>query len=249
MLAAAAVLTSPGIPMLFMGQELLATNQFGAAAPLDWSRAASFSGVLAFYRDLVHLRRNLDGVSPGFTGPNLSWHVVRNDTPWKLLAFHRWGAGANDQVMVVMNFTSNSIPSYIINGWPADGAWYVQLNSDSTNYSSDFGNQGSTKVTVSAGSGEIAVGPYSVLILSRQPLPAVQFTNIQNLNGNLLLEWTGPTSNWKVLQRSGSLTGPWTDIYTNAPSAAITNSLSLSQFFSFFIIIICLIILICFSRT
>ncbi len=171
LLAAATVLTAPAMPMLFMGQEMHATQQFADNAPLDWSRTITHSNVVNFYRDLIHLRRNLDGVSAGLTGPNITSHVVRNDAPWKLLAFHRWGAGANDQVMVIMNFTANAIPSYVINTWPASGRWYVNLNSDWTRYGNDFGNYGSSVVNVTGGSGEIAIGPYSTLVLSRQAHP------------------------------------------------------------------------------
>ncbi len=171
MLAAAVTLTMPATPMLFMGQELLAVAQFADNSPLDWSRTVTYSNVVNFYRDLIHLRRNLDGVSLGLMGPNVTSHVVRDDYPWKLLAFHRWGAGANDQVMVIMNFTASSIPNYVISGWPADGNWYVNLNSDWTTYGADFGNSGSSMVNVVGGSGAVAVGPYSVLVLSRQALP------------------------------------------------------------------------------
>jgi 1,4-alpha-glucan branching enzyme len=183
LLAAATVLTTPGIPMLFMGQEMLEDKQFSSSYPLDWTRANTFSAVTNFYRDLIRLRRNLDGVSAGLTGPNLNWHVVRNDAPWKLLAFHRWGAGANDQVMVIMNFTSNAIPSYVINTWPANGNWFVNLNSDWTQYGGDFGNYGSSVVNVTGGSGGIAIGPYSVLVLSRQALPNLDSDGDGLLNG------------------------------------------------------------------
>jgi 1,4-alpha-glucan branching enzyme len=183
MLAAAVVMTMPATPMLFMGQEMLAVQQFADSSPLDWSRVATYSKVVNFYRDLIHLRRNLDGVSLGLTGPNVTSHVIRNDDPWKLLAFHRWGAGADDQVMVIMNFTANSIPSYVISGWPADGNWYVNLNSDWMTYGSDFGNNGSSVVNVSGGNGSVAVGPYSVLVLSRQALPGLDSDGDGLLNG------------------------------------------------------------------
>jgi len=171
MLAAGVVLTMPAMPMLFMGQETLATSQFSSSSALDWSRVNTYSNVVNFYRDLIHLRRNLNNVSLGLTGPSITSHVVRNDAPWKLLAFHRWGAGGDDQVMVIMNFTTTAIPSYWIHTWPASGKWYVNLNSDWTRYGSDFGNYGSTMVDVSGSSGEIAIGPYSMLILSRQAHP------------------------------------------------------------------------------
>lgn len=183
MLAAAVLMTMPATPMLFMGQEMLENAQFSDSTPLDWTHATTYSKVVNFYRDLIHLRRNLDGVSLGLTGPNVTSHVVQDDNPWKLLAFHRWGAGADDQVMVIMNFTANPIPSYVFSGWPADGNWYVNLNSDWTTYGSDFGNNGSAVVTVSGGSGQVAVGPYSVLVLSRQALPGLDSDGDGLLNG------------------------------------------------------------------
>ena len=183
MLAAAAMLTSPGIPMLFMGQEMLEDLQFSSSYGLDWTHATTYSAVTNFFRDMIYLRRNLDGVSPGLTGPSMTWHVTQNDAPWKLLAFHRHGATTNDQVMVVMNFTSNSIPEYIINTWPASGDWYVNLNSDWTKYGGDFGNYGSSLVNVTGSSGAIAIGPYSVLILSRQALPNLDSDGDGLLNG------------------------------------------------------------------
>ncbi len=122
-------------------------------------------------------------MSLGLTGANVTSHVVRNDAPWKLLAFHRWGAGADDPVMVIMNFTSAAIPSYWIYTWPASGNWYVNLNSDWARYGSDFGNYGSSVVNVSGSSGEIAIGPYSVLILSRQAHPDLDSDGDGLLNG------------------------------------------------------------------
>jgi hypothetical protein len=82
-----------------------------------------------------------------------------------------------------MNFTGNTIPSYLFSGWPADGAWYVNLNSDSTKYGADFGNHGSSVVNVTGGSGEVAIGPYSVLVLSRQAHPELDSDGDGLLNG------------------------------------------------------------------
>lgn len=169
MLAAAVVLTIPGIPMLFMGQELLETQQFSDSNPLHWSNLTNYPGVVNFYRDLIHLRRNLDGASLGLTGPNLTGHTVDNSA--KVLAYHRWGAGANDQVMVVMNFSNQTLTNYGLTGFPADGPWYVNLNSDWTTYGPDFENKGAGVLVVTGGNAQITLGRYSVQILSRQALP------------------------------------------------------------------------------
>ena len=62
-LAAAIMLTSPGIPMIFQGQEMLETRAFGFTTPtnMDFSRAddPNFKGIVQMYRDLIALRRNL----------------------------------------------------------------------------------------------------------------------------------------------------------------------------------------------
>lgn len=57
-LGAALVLTAPGIPMLFMGQEFLEPGAWSDARELDWSKLERFSGIRALYRDLIRLRRN-----------------------------------------------------------------------------------------------------------------------------------------------------------------------------------------------
>ncbi|MDE3196063.1 MAG: hypothetical protein KGN84_06960, partial [Acidobacteriota bacterium] len=80
MLAAAIVLTSPGIPMIFQGQEMLETRAFGFNTPaaMDFARAADpkFKGIVQIYTDLIALRRNLAGRTKGLTGQNLNiFHV------------------------------------------------------------------------------------------------------------------------------------------------------------------------------
>ena len=62
-LGAALALTSPGIPMLFQGQEFLQGGWFRDDVPLDWEQDSEFRGVVRLYRDLIRLRRNLDAVS------------------------------------------------------------------------------------------------------------------------------------------------------------------------------------------
>jgi 1,4-alpha-glucan branching enzyme len=226
MLAAAVVLTTPGIPMLFMGQEMLETQQFGDSNPLHWAYQTTYASVVQFYHDLIRLRRNLDGVSLGLTGPNITSHVVDNTA--KVLAFHRWGAGPNDQVMVAMNFSNKALTNYAIGGFPANGTWYVNLNSDWTTYGSDFENKGSGLVQVTGGTGQLTLGRYSVQILSRQALPQPQFTGIQAGSGHVTLRWTGGQSAPQILQQASQLSGPWIAVYTNSPPITATNSLTLA---------------------
>jgi 1,4-alpha-glucan branching enzyme len=50
-LGGALVLTSPGIPMIFEGQELLEDRWFQDNVPIDWSRVEDEHGILRMYRD------------------------------------------------------------------------------------------------------------------------------------------------------------------------------------------------------
>ena len=111
-LGGALVLTSPGIPMIFEGQELLEDRWFQDKVPIDWSRAEDEHGILGMYRDLIALRRNLSGVTRGLCGQNI--HIYHFDDGAKLIAFHRWDKqGPTDSVVVVVNMTNQNRDGYV----------------------------------------------------------------------------------------------------------------------------------------
>ena len=183
-LAGALVLTSPGIPMIFEGQELLEDRWFQDKVPIDWSRAERERGILGMYRDLIALRRNLSdvkqgsgvtrgpGVTRGLCGQNI--HLYHFDDGAKIIAFHRWDKqGPKDNVVVVVNMMNQIRDGYAI-GFPRAGLWKTRFNSDSHNYGQDFANHPSPDVEaheeISDGlpcSGKINIGPYTVIIYSQ----------------------------------------------------------------------------------
>ena len=171
-LAAALVMTSPGIPMLFQGQEVLEDEFFRDDDPIDWTRAETFGGIKLMYRDMIRLRRNWFDNTRGLRGQSVNaFHVNNND---KLVAFHRWDqGGAGDDVIVVCNFRNQQFNDYRI-GLPRAGLWRVRFNSDWEGYSDDFSNLFSPDVSSEAiawdglnHSGTLKIAPYSVLILSQ----------------------------------------------------------------------------------
>ena len=105
-LAAALVLTSPGIPMLFQGQEFLEDGWFQDSVPLDWHKSEEFRGLVRMYRDLIHLRLNRSGAMRGLSGSGLNtFHQNQADN---VIAYHRWHQGGpGDDVVVVVE----SLPS------------------------------------------------------------------------------------------------------------------------------------------
>jgi 1,4-alpha-glucan branching enzyme len=171
-LGAAVVLTSPGLPMLFQGQELLEDKWFSDDRPIDWSKADSHAEILALYRDLVALRRNRDGTTRGLQGENVNVFHASNTT--RVIAYHRWqSGGAGDDVVVVANFSNVAFPRYDM-GLPRPGTWHARLSSDDQRYGADYGGLGAGDVVASASprdglpaSGSVALGRYGVVILSQ----------------------------------------------------------------------------------
>ncbi|MFC5284065.1 alpha-amylase family glycosyl hydrolase [Pedobacter alpinus] len=171
-LGVAMVLTAPGIPMLFQGQELLEDKWFSDTDPIDWSRLKEFKGLKNLHKDLISLRRNLFGVTAGLTGQNVQ--VIRADNTEKILAYQRWKeGGAKDTTIVVLNFSGTDKAVYRI-GFPYAGMWKVRFNSDWEGYNEDFGNYQSYDVEANGDacdgfeqSAEISIAPYTALILSQ----------------------------------------------------------------------------------
>ncbi|EYF05207.1 alpha-amylase family glycosyl hydrolase [Chondromyces apiculatus] len=171
-LGAALVMTSPGIPMIFQGQELLEDGWWADTDPVDWNKAGYFPGIVTMYRDLIRLRRNWFNNTRGLAGNNVNVHHVNNSG--KVLAFHRWkNGGGGDDVVVLANFSGTTYTNYNV-GMPRSGMWRVRFNSDWNGYSPDFANT-TTVDTNANGSGRdgmgqsanITIGAYSVVILSQ----------------------------------------------------------------------------------
>jgi 1,4-alpha-glucan branching enzyme len=172
-LGAVLALTSPGIPMLFQGQELLEDEWFRDTDPIDWSRKERFSGVFRLYRDLIRLRRNWWDHSRGLRGQHVNvFHV--NDAD-KVIAFHRFDAGGpGDDVVVVLNLANRAFDAYVI-GFPRGGSWRVRLNSDSRHYGRDYGDHPGYDAMAGAAardglpfSGSVGLAPYSALVLTQE---------------------------------------------------------------------------------
>ena len=171
-LGAVLVFTSPGIPMLFQGQELLEDRYFHDRDPVDWSRLDRFAGIVELYRDLITLRRNVRGTTAGLRGGGVRVHHADDDE--KVVAFHRWDAGGpGDDVVVVANFSQRAHSGYTI-GFPREGRWRVRFNSDWAGYDPSFGGPHAYDTEAMPGErdglpfhGDVGIGPYSALILSQ----------------------------------------------------------------------------------
>lgn len=173
-LAMAITLTSPGIPMLFQGQEFLEDEWFRDTVPLDWAKAEQFRDIVRLARDLIALRRNTTGTTAGLTGSH-TW-VLHLDDQAKTIA---WARGLDtdtgmDTVAVVVNASTE--PHDVTIGLPHTGRWTVRFNSDASTYSALFGGHPThhvdaveTPVHDQAASATVSVGPYTLVVLSPDP--------------------------------------------------------------------------------
>ncbi len=171
-LGAALMLTSPGIPMLLQAQEFLRDKWFDDGRPIDWARCDQYQGIVAMYRDLISLRRNLSGTTAGLSGQHVDIYHI--DETNKTLAFRRWQeGGAGDDVIVVLRFAEHALNDYRI-GLPFSGAWKLRFCSDSQLYDPvldavPLGNLNAEEVSADGQpfSASIAIAAYSCLIYSQ----------------------------------------------------------------------------------
>ncbi len=186
LLAQGIVLTAAGVPMVFQGQEMNEDWTFSSSTALRWSLTNTWSGIVAAHRDLIHARRNLNGGTQGLKGTGVDVH--HKDDGNKVIAYVRWDAGGGaDDVVVVANFAVAAWTNrdYYIE-FPSAGTWYAHVNTDSTNYSADFGGIGDAQVVASGTPPRAAVnmGMYSVQIFSKTAPPQA---------GQFVLEPAAPT--------------------------------------------------------
>jgi 1,4-alpha-glucan branching enzyme len=125
------VLSSPGIPMLFMGQEFLEDKQWNDnpdPANLIWwggleGGDKDMADFLRFTGELIALRRN----QPALRGEGCNIIHVHDDN--RVLAFQRWVEDAGQDVIVVVSLNESTWYNYQI-GFPGGGRWLEVFNSD-----------------------------------------------------------------------------------------------------------------------
>jgi 1,4-alpha-glucan branching enzyme len=126
------LLTAPGIPMLFMGQEFL-EDKYWSDSPnffndslIHWEGLGNDRAMqdhLRFCQELIRLRKSL----PALTGDAIRVFHVHNDN--RVIAFHRWVEGRGEDVVVVVSLRESHWYSYSL-GFPRAGAWREIFNSD-----------------------------------------------------------------------------------------------------------------------
>jgi len=129
------LLTAPGVPMLFMGQEIL-EDKLWSDDPhrndllvwwdgLDAGRDRHMVDFHRFTRDLAWLRRR----HPALRGEAVSAYHADNAN--RVLAFHRWLPGVGRDVVVVVSLGESTFYDHGYGlGLPQPGHWNEVFNSD-----------------------------------------------------------------------------------------------------------------------
>lgn len=129
--ANALLLTAPGIPQIFMGQEFLEDKQW--SWDLSQNLLIWWDGVSGTDRAMVnHLRFTQDLVRLRWRQPALRSDSVRAfhvHNVNRVIAYHRWIEGQGRDVIVVASLNENTWWTYNI-GFPSGGRWLELFNSD-----------------------------------------------------------------------------------------------------------------------
>jgi 1,4-alpha-glucan branching enzyme len=134
-IGAALVMSAPGVPMIFQGQEWADEDWFDDATPLRWERRDERAGIVQLWGDLCRLRTGIDDRAPGLRGDQARADRVGPDG--RVLALQRWGIGGPDgAALVLVNTTANDLEGIDLAGVVADGEWTCVFASDATIYDS-----------------------------------------------------------------------------------------------------------------
>ncbi|HEY6562476.1 MAG TPA: alpha amylase C-terminal domain-containing protein [Polyangiaceae bacterium] len=126
------LLTAPGIPMLFMGQEIFEDKPWhddvaNWAQFLIWWDGLSSDRVMQDFhrcvRDLLWLRRS----QPALHAEGVRVPQVHEQD--RIFVVHRWVEGEGDDIVIVASFRDTTLDGYRIE-FPHAGSWLEVFNSD-----------------------------------------------------------------------------------------------------------------------
>ena len=130
------VMTAPGIPMIFQGQEFLEDEFFKDDEALDWEKYEKMNGIYQLSSDLITLRTGKLGGTEGLRGQETEILHLNQET--KILAYKRINPGDDQQpVLVVLNFSNQDYEDYGI-GIEQALDWKLRFNSSWKGYDDDF---------------------------------------------------------------------------------------------------------------
>eukprot|EP00927_Polykrikos_kofoidii_P018354 TRINITY_DN18497_c0_g2_i1.p1 TRINITY_DN18497_c0_g2~~TRINITY_DN18497_c0_g2_i1.p1 ORF type:complete len:685 (+),score=77.11 TRINITY_DN18497_c0_g2_i1:90-2144(+) len=169
----AMVLLCSGTPMLFQGQEFMASQSFDypRAHSLDWHLVEANIGFHGATRDLIALRTNTLNLTHGLLGEGGKRLMLDKDSEVAVL---QRGTGVGSTV-VIINVGEAHHAAFQLQGIPYDGLWEVLFNGDRSVYSPLFRDKclAQNVVSVVLGRAELCVPAMSVVVLGVSPISLV----------------------------------------------------------------------------
>ena len=140
-------LTSPGIPMLFQGQEFIEDEYFKDSEALDWSQQEKHSGITKMISDLIKIRTEYKNESDGLKGQFTK--IIHFDNNNKVLAYARSTSDdfANSTI-VLLNLSNHSFENFEF-GLPYANEYHLVFNSDWKGYDEDFTDMEISSISIS----------------------------------------------------------------------------------------------------
>jgi 1,4-alpha-glucan branching enzyme len=155
------LLTAPGLPMLFMGEEFLEDKPWHNDPDredllIHWAgldTPGPMRDFLRFTRELCRLRHR----HPALRGEGLNVHFNHNAD--RVLAFQRWVEGAGRDVIIVASLSETTYRDYPL-PFPVGGFWHEVFNSDAyDSLPGDAADTGYNQATAGNAGGVTAGGP------------------------------------------------------------------------------------------
>jgi len=139
------LLTMPGIPMLFMGQEFLEDKQWSDDVPghpellLYWAGLAAADPTMRNFRNFIRELIQLRWRQAALRGEGFS--PIHAHDQNRVLAFQRWVPGVGEDIVVVASFANRTWFGYQL-GFPRGGRWLEVFNSEAYETYAPQGNGG-----------------------------------------------------------------------------------------------------------
>ncbi|MEO8253130.1 MAG: alpha-amylase family glycosyl hydrolase [Flavobacterium sp.] len=136
LLGLAITLTSPGIPMLFQGQEFIEDEYFKDSEALDWNQQKKHVGITRMVSDLIKIRTEQKNESEGLKGQHTK--VIHFDNENKILAYARsTNEDFANSTIVLLNLSNQSFENFAF-GVPYAKEYHLVFNSDWKGYDEEF---------------------------------------------------------------------------------------------------------------
>ncbi len=119
-LGVATMVTSFGLPMIFMGEEFGEYKEkISEQNKINWQLLAQKDNkeLFNYCKDLIALRKG----HPALWSNNLAF--IHEDTDKNVLSYLRW-TEEGDQVVVILNLSDQPLANYVITDFPEDGVWH-----------------------------------------------------------------------------------------------------------------------------